>query len=190
MLSPYSTVFLLLILLEAAVALGCLAGLLFDDPGVVRRTAETCLPIPQQVADRLVEAPSAPGSGRQSAAERAATVGMQNIVEADRTYCVRCFVWRESMGQPGVCEGVASGCTGTSAATPVPMTTHHCSTCQRCVRYFDHHCGVFGRCIAGRGLEGNMKYFTTIIMMGWVGAVTCVAAVIVGVMGVANAPDA
>ena len=40
------------------------------------------------------------------------------------------------------------------------------------------HCGLFGRCIAGQGTSGNIHYFYAVIIMGWLGFVTTVAAVL------------
>lgn len=127
---------------EAVVALICLAGLLFGNPGVIRRSPATCLPMPSEVVDRIKRNMSMDG--------------LPNIIEGGSTFCVRCFVWRP----------------------PGSVSAHHCSTCQRCVVEFDHHCGVFGRCIAGpqpwhRPFRGNMTYFVTIIVMGYGGAMTC-----------------
>ena len=143
---------LLFIYAEAAIAFICLAGILFGDPGVVKRSRETCYPIPPEVAERL---------------QRNESLSSMSNIEVDgKVYCVRCLVWRPRSAQSRF-EGVHS--------------THHCSTCQRCVVDFDHHCGVFGRCIAGKGLSGNMKYFTTIITMAVLGMVTCLVPTLMSV---------
>jgi len=124
---------------EAATAIFCLLGLMWDDPGTIKRTPDNCFPQPDIVAERLA------GGGDLS------QIG--NVSGDDgRIFCIRCLVWRPDDGN-----------------------THHCSTCQRCVTEFDHHCGVFGRCIAGDGCGGNMGYFKTLILMGVLGCGTCVS---------------
>ena len=40
------------------------------------------------------------------------------------------------------------------------------------------HCGLFGRCIAGKGFSGNIHYFYCVIAMGWIGFATCMTAVL------------
>ena len=136
---------------EAAIATLCYFLMMLGDAGVVRRTPETCLPVPPEVAERLRAGAPVPETLRNI-----------NSDDGTRTYCVRCFVWRpaglQGRGRP-----------------------HHCRVCQRCVLHFDHHCGVYGRCIAGDGVRnGNLRYFFTIIIMGYAGFFTMLATCVAG----------
>lgn len=132
----------ILINLQSAAALLALAGLMLGDPGVIERGPNST-PVPPAVAVSLRDGKAMP---------------MSNIIEGDRSYCVRCHVWREQ--RRGRCGMLAA---------------HHCAICQRCVRDFDHHCGVFGRCIAGSGLSGNYKYFIALPLLGYGGGLMCIA---------------
>ncbi|CAE8590375.1 unnamed protein product [Polarella glacialis] len=158
--------FLVLIYLEAMVALLCLLGLMLGDPGVVERSEQTCLPIPAAVAECLQAGKPMPT--------------MENIMDGDRSYCVRCHVWRTT-GEVKVRRSsrFLAKCDGSLKPAE---DFHHCSTCQRCVVHFDHHCGVFGRCIAGCGFGGNMGYFKVIIAMGGAGVATAGAAFTTGLL--------
>lgn len=140
---------------EALVALICLLGLMWADPGVVHRSSGSSLPVPLQVKQVLEVGQS--------------VVALQNVVEGTDVYCVRCCVWRRKNSghsSPLFCDD------------GLMDNFHHCSTCQRLVANFDHHCGVFGRCIAGRGFGGNMGFFKVLIAMALAGAVTCFASVV------------
>ena len=45
-----------------------------------------------------------------------------------------------------------------------------------------NECEIFGRCIAGRGLSGNMGYFIFVIMMGQLGWLTALASIVVSII--------
>merc|ERR1712166_1006242 len=142
---------------EAFLAVSCLVFILFGDPGETRRTPESTTPLPQAVADKI--ASGVPPENWSRAV---------NIVDGNRTYCVRCFVWREDKTGGQLCGDCCRG-----------GRVHHCSVCQRCVSDFDHHCGVLGRCIAGKGFSGNMWAFIGLISMGHAGWITAVLSLIV-----------
>lgn len=128
-----------LVLLWSAVALACSMVLLFVEPsGQVHRSKLTCYPIP----DEVVAALNTPRG----------TCGMSNIAgpmdsRSLGTYCVRCLVWRPACGGDDV---------------------HHCQVCQRCYVGYDHHCSLFGRCIA----QGNFIFFYGMILMLPMGCAT------------------
>ena len=103
-LTPIVQLWMFAIYAEAVTAIICLLGLMWGDPGVVKRSPQNCFPLPAMVADRL-------RNGRP-------LDGVGNVHEDGRVFCIRCLVWR-----------------------PDDTETHHCATCQRCVRDFDHHCG-------------------------------------------------
>ena len=167
-----------LIWTEGAVALMCLCGLLYGDPGVVRRSKTTCMP-PHPEISRRVQA------GEQL--QNALMTNPREPVAPFRAYCVRCFVYRSSHESLKHARTVAddeaakSSCLFCGPFKPAPQTkpAHHCSTCQRCVEHFDHHCGVFGRCIAGKGMGGNFGYFKVLIVMGNLGPLTCGLSVLI-----------
>ena len=156
-----------LILVEAAVAIAALLHLMLGDPGVVRRSRGTCLPVPPEVVERLNANFVSSGGDHPNPLG-----GLRNISDGDRTYCVRCCVWRQGMARNG------RGLQLLGASSQTAVLVHHCSICQRCVRNFDHHCGVFGRCIAGTATTGNMPAFVLLISMAYAGFFTCVAAVV------------
>jgi len=122
----------------AAVALTCLLAIMFKDPGVIRRSVDSCLPLPADVEQRLQAGVSLDG--------------LPNFVDGDKSFCMRCLVWR-------------------------PPRSHHCRTCGRCVRDFDHHCGFFGRCIAGTRygciVSGNYGFFCLILTIGTLSFMVC-----------------
>lgn len=122
---------------EVCLAVLCLAYLLFGTPrDQIIRSRSTCFPMPVSVMDRLQKV-----KGQWSELGRGENVEGPKGHPVLGTYCVRCFVWR-----PPVVERGARG-------------VHHCSTCQRCYTGFDHHCGVFGRCI----VQSNLPYFWLLI---------------------------
>ena len=123
----YSTadmIFVTLAWTHTTVAIIGLIIIQFTDPGIVRRSEVTCLPVPKAVSMRI------------DAGESLTGLGNLTDGELNRSYCVRCCVWR-------------------------PPKAHHCSICQRCVKAHDHHCAIFGQCVGGSTaqLRGNLLVF-------------------------------
>jgi len=143
--SEPADVYYTLMCILALVALMCLLGLIFSDPGVVTRSQDTCFPMPEAVAACLAGHLSIDDLTNM---QDDLTNMQDQAAETRSTYCIRCLVWR-------------------------PTGAHHCSVCQRCVRDFDHHCCVFGRCIAGQGCSGNIKFFYGAIAAGVCGGLVC-----------------
>eukprot|EP00440_Ansanella_granifera_P039290 gb/GFBE01042626.1/.p1 GENE.gb/GFBE01042626.1/~~gb/GFBE01042626.1/.p1 ORF type:complete len:294 (+),score=37.50 gb/GFBE01042626.1/:1-882(+) len=145
---------------EALIALGCLFGLMVGDPGVVERSWDTCFPQPQDIAEKLIELQGRPLDG------------WANVEDGDRSFCVRCLVWRDPR------EHYPRGChAAIYRLGKFPKRPHHCSVCQRCLAHFDHHCSVFGRCIG----SGNIGYFVGVVAMGAAGSTTCMVSLALGV---------
>lgn len=183
-------IFLVLVYGQAGVALVCLAILWAVDPGVVPRTEETCYPIPPELTTWL--------ETRQDKDRPSELyLSSQNATSRD-TYCTRCLVWRQTLNTPAPGEDAPQVVNPTAVnATALPEATiaattkyFHCNVCQRCVGHFDHHCDFFGRCIAGRPLltsgatfgSGNLPFFSIILGVGVLAYVTCLAAILGGLI--------
>ena len=95
---------------EAIVAFSCLGRILYGDTGEIKRSPETCFPLPDEVTERIHKGES--------------LEGLDNIRVEDRSYCVRCCVWRDH---------------------PAATEPEWCCSCER----HPHHCRVCGRCVEG-----------------------------------------
>lgn len=146
-------IFLILIYTEVLLALICLVGLRLKDPGIIHRSPETCFPIPKEAEEWIQIYTRGYPIGAQSKAPLSTYIPAPN--PKDGSYCVKCLVWRKPIETARV---------------------FHCQTCNRCVQQFDHHCSVFGRCIAGTMTTGNYIYFVTMVSMGMAGYATSIVA--------------
>ncbi len=88
---------------EAAIAIFCLLGLMWGDPGTVKRTPENCFPQPDIVAEKLRRGESLMSVG--------------NVTEDGRVFCIRCLVWRPDDSEVHHC-GTCQRC--------VVEFDHHC----------------------------------------------------------------
>lgn len=79
---------------EAVIAVVCLLFILCGDPGVIPRTEENCFPLPAEVAEKIRR-----GESLES---------MENVDDGDRSFCVRCLVWRPKRQVPMLSSRVAS----------------------------------------------------------------------------------
>jgi hypothetical protein len=90
--------------LEAALAILSLRQVLHSDAGVIRRSAQTCFPVPSEIAARIRAGES--------------LAGLPNPRQGDRSYCVRCCFWRPS---------TAHHCSTVGAEAPPPHAANQCS---------------------------------------------------------------
>ncbi|CAE7221621.1 PFA4 [Symbiodinium natans] len=150
------------ILVQALLATQFWLVLLLGNPGVVNRSPEACFPVPHHVLSGNVA---------------------ENVRDGRRSFCVRCFVWRDldqgdkDVAAPGSWSSWSMSCWSSRLYkfAKLPKTAHHCQICQRCVMYFDHHCSVLGRCVG----SGNLASFCGLISMGMLGSFT--AAISIGI---------
>lgn len=128
---------------EGSLAFIFTAAILLVDPGIIKRDAAGP-PMPIEVRTALTVGTMMPEA---------------NVTDehSGRSYCIRCMLWRDGRT---VMDKPTSTCGEVCCPYPGDRVAHHCSICQRCVRDFSHHCPFFGRCIGGRGKEGNALYMT------------------------------
>lgn len=100
------------IYLEAIIAICCLLGVMWADPGVIRRSPKTCFPLPPEVRQAIKA--GVPVDER---------LQLRNISDGRRSYCVRCLVWRE--------DEECHHCS--TCGRCVREFDHHCGVMGRCI---------------------------------------------------------
>jgi len=141
---PLPPLFLSAIWAETLVALCCLAGLMFGDPGVVLRSEQRCKPVPDGVADLLRAGQPIPAD-------------MRNIEDPVRgTFCVRCLVWRGSDEKAHHCS---------TCQRCVTDFDHHCGVFGRCIagRGFRGNMGYF-KVIIAMALVGIVTFVAALLV--------------------------
>lgn len=105
-----------LIYLEVAVAVFCLLFLLFGQASMIKRSKETCYPIPAEVEERLqLDVIDLSGLANVPGPAGSSTLG---------TYCVRCLVWRPPRSDTHHCS---------TCQRCVTHFDHHCGVFGRCI---------------------------------------------------------
>lgn len=130
----FSRVILTLIWTWALVAAGCVGYLFFGDPGEIKRSPNTCYPIPVQVAESLTQG-----------------LPMDHLRNIEgpfaSSYCVRCLVWRSGDASSGF--GFGHHCN--TCQRCVSGFDHHCNVFGRCIASgnLPFFYGLIGMLIAG-----------------------------------------
>eukprot|EP00931_Biecheleriopsis_adriatica_P108326 TRINITY_DN82636_c0_g1_i1.p1 TRINITY_DN82636_c0_g1~~TRINITY_DN82636_c0_g1_i1.p1 ORF type:complete len:227 (+),score=26.93 TRINITY_DN82636_c0_g1_i1:70-750(+) len=107
---------LILIWVEAGIAVFCTAYLLFADAGVIQRSEETCYPIPAEIEELLRQ--NLPIENRKN-------ITGPSDSSTQGSYCVRCLLWRpRNAGKVHHCNVCQRCVTGFD---------HHCGVFGRCI---------------------------------------------------------
>lgn len=110
---PLLFLFLGTVWTAALVAVVCLSGLMFGDPGVIARSEERCMPVPNgPIREQLLTG-------------QTLTSDMRNVADPTHgTYCVRCLIWRTTADKAHHCS---------TCQRCVRNFDHHCGVFGRCI---------------------------------------------------------
>jgi hypothetical protein len=155
--------------IEGLLIAACVLGILYADPCTIKRTPETCFPMPPLIAEKLRQGETPPFDG------------VANIEEYGRVYCVRCLLWRPLqhatlLHHCDICQRCVSS------------FDHHCVFFGRCIagpgaRGFccsetahGHLDGSSNDDCTPRWPRGNLIYFRGLIVFTFLGILTCAIA--------------
>ena len=146
---PLQVLILSVIWTLVLIALLCLLGLVFGDPGVIARSEERCAPVPEGRIRELL----ASGTPLSSQPD------VRNVEDATHgSYCVRCLVWRRHEEKAHHCS-ICQRC--------VRFHDHHCGVFGRCIagQGFGGNMGYFKVIILTGTLGGVMTMTAAIVAL-------------------------